>query len=241
MNAIKSALFNSLMAGSLIIAGILCLPALVISRSAGRWITFIWCRWMFRMLRNLVGLSVEVTGTEHVVDGPAIYAAKHQSALETFKLPLLLPQADIVLKRELLMIPIVGWFMASVGTVPVDRGAGARALRTMLTRARAAVGRGRSLLIFPEGTRTATGERRPFHPGIAALYGDLDLPVVPIALNTGLYWGRRSFVKRPGTASIVFLEPIPPGLDRHQFMDRLEQRIHGASEQLARSPLETRA
>ncbi len=232
MTAFRSALFNGLMMGSLIVAGILCLPVLVISRRAARWITLTWCRWLFWLLRHLVGLTVEVSGTEHVVDSPAIYAAKHQSALETFKLPLLLPQADIVLKRELLMIPIVGWFMASIGTVPVDRGAGARALRGMMARARAAVEGGRSLLIFPEGTRTAPNTRRHFHPGVAALYGNLDLPVVPIALNTGYFWGRRSFQKRPGVARIVFLPPIAPGLARREFMETLEHRIHDTSEQL---------
>ena len=232
MTTIRSVVFNSLMIGSMIVAGILCLPVLVVSRKAARWITLTWCRLIFWVLRHLVGLNVEVSGTEHIVDGPAIYAAKHQSALETFKLPLLLPQADIVLKRELLMIPVIGWFMASVGTVPVDRGAGARALRAMLTRARAAVAGGRSLLIFPEGTRTAPNTRQAFHPGVVALYGDLDLPVVPIALNTGYFWGRRSFQKRPGVARIVFLPPIPPGLARREFMETLEHRIHGASEQL---------
>ena len=237
MTALRSALFNGLMIGSMIIAGILCLPVLVISRKAARWITLTWCRWMFWLLRHVVGLSVEVTGTEHIVDGPAIYAAKHQSALETFKLPLVLPQADIVLKHELLMIPVVGWFMASVGTVPVDRGAGARALRAMLKRARASVAGGRSLLIFPEGTRTAPDTRRPFHPGVAALYGDLGLPVVPIALNTGLFWSRRAFRKRPGVARITFLPPIVPGLDRRKFVEALEQRIHDTSEQLTGTAL----
>jgi 1-acyl-sn-glycerol-3-phosphate acyltransferase len=130
------------------------------------------------------------------------------------------------------MIPIAGWFIDALGTVPVDRGGGARALKGMLRHARASVADGRSILIFPEGTRTAPGAERPYHPGVAALYADLGLPVVPIALNTGLYWRRRGFLKHAGTAIVAFLEPILPGLDRGAFMIELHDRIERASAQL---------
>jgi 1-acyl-sn-glycerol-3-phosphate acyltransferase len=232
MTILRSFLFNVLFAVSLVVTAIVCLPVLIVSRAGGRRATLAWCGLLIWLLRHVAGLRVDLRGSGHIQSGPAIYAAKHQSALETILLPLALPQADIVVKRELVMIPLAGWFLASLGTVPIDRGAGGRALKAMLIRARASVARGRSILIFPEGTRTAPGTRRPYHPGIAALYGDLGVPVVPIALNTGLYWRRRGFTKRPGTAVVEFLAPIPAGLDRRAFMAELEDRIETASAQL---------
>ncbi len=229
---LRSLLFNVLIAVSLVVVGVPCLPILVLSRPTARRITRAWTHWLLWLLRHLVGLNVELRGMQHVPAGPAIFAAKHQSALETFYLTLLLPQADFVVKRELVMIPIAGWYLATLGTLPVNRGAGARALKGLLSHARASVESGRSILIFPEGTRTPLGTQQPYHPGIAALYTKLDLPVIPIALNTGLYWRRRSFAKRPGVAVIEFLEPIPPGLDRRSFMAQLKDRIDVASAQL---------
>jgi len=229
MTSLRSFLFNVLFAVSLVVTSLVCLPVLIVSRSRARRVTLAWCRQLIWLLRHVAGLKVDLRGTGHIQAGPAIYAAKHQSALETILLPLVLPQADIVVKRELVMVPVAGWFLASLGTVPIDRGAGGRALKAMLIRARASVARGRSIVIFPEGTRTAPGARRPYHPGIAALYGDLGLPVVPIALNTGLFWRRRGFTKRPGTAVVEFLAPIPAGLDRRAFMAELEDRIETAS------------
>jgi 1-acyl-sn-glycerol-3-phosphate acyltransferase len=117
--------------------------------------------------------------------------------------------------------------------IPVDRQGGGSALKRMLRAARAAVAHGRSILIYPEGTRTPPGERRPYQPGVAALYGDLGVPVVPVALNSGLFWGRRSFHKKPGVITIEFLPPIAPGLPRREFMAELQERIEGASRRLA--------
>jgi 1-acyl-sn-glycerol-3-phosphate acyltransferase len=116
--------------------------------------------------------------------------------------------------------------------IPVDRQGRASALKRMLASARAAVAQGHPILIYPEGTRTPPGEQRPYHPGVAALYGDLGLPVVPVALNSGLFWGRRSFHKKPGTITIEFLPAIAPGLPRKAFMAELQQRLEGASARL---------
>ena len=232
MTVLRSILFNILFMASLTALGVVCLPVLLVSRPAARRVTLMSSRWILWLARQLLGLSVDLRGRRHIRTGPAIYAAKHQSALETFLLPLVLGQADFVVKRELLMIPIAGWFIAALGTVPVDRGGGGRALKGMLRHARASVADGRSIVIFPEGTRTEPGAERPYHPGVAALYADLGLPVVPIALNTGLYWRRRGFLKHAGTAIVAFLEPILPGLDRGAFMIELHDRIERASAQL---------
>src|SRR5215468_4352728 len=192
-----------------------------------------WVRISLALLRGLVGLDHRVVGLEHRLAGPAIYAAKHQSAWDTLVFPLLLDKPAYVLKQELIRVPLFGSYLKQCGMIPVDRQGGGSALKQMLKAARAAVAQGRSILIYPEGTRTPPGERRPYHPGVAALYGDLGVPVVPVALNSGLFWGRRSFRKRPGTITIEFLPPIAPGRPRREFMQELRSRMEGASARLA--------
>ena len=117
--------------------------------------------------------------------------------------------------------------------MPVDRKGGGKALRKMVAQARRVIAEGRPLVIFPEGTRVAPGDQRPYHPGVAALYSQLDVPVVPVALNSGCFWGRRSFAKRPGTITLEFLPKIEPGLQRKEFLQRLEAAIEGRSRALA--------
>ena len=116
--------------------------------------------------------------------------------------------------------------------IRIDRAGGARALRGLIEGGRAALDRGAPIAIFPEGTRVAPGEHRPYHPGVAALYRHLDCTVVPVALNSGVFWGRRSFVKRPGRIVVEFLPPIAPGLERKDFMTELERRLEPATERL---------
>jgi 1-acyl-sn-glycerol-3-phosphate acyltransferase len=149
---------------------------------------------------------------------------------------LLFDDAAIVLKRELVFIPIVGWAMARAGNITVARGDGARALRGLVRQAQARVRAGRSILIFPEGTRVAVGAEIPYQVGVAALYRQLGVPVVPVALNSGLFWGRRKFVKRPGVVTVEVLPPIPPGLGREAFMATLRERTESATARLVANP-----
>ncbi len=210
-------------------------PLLAGPRRGAIWATRVWSRSLVWLLRHVVGLVHEVRGRERLTrSAPAIVASKHQSAWETILLPLLVPDFSVVVKQELLAIPFFGWYLRRVGMVPVDRRAGAAALRRMTRLARRAADEGRSIVVFPEGTRTAPGERRAYHRGIVALYRELGLPVVPVALNSGLFWGRRRFLKRPGRMIVEFLEPIPPGLGNEEFMAELRRRIEEASDRLAR-------
>ena len=163
---------------------------------------------------------------------PAVFAFKHQSAWETLVLHLLLRDPAITLKRELTQIPLFGWYLTHAGMIRIDRAGGARALRTLIDDSRAALTRGAEIVIFPEGTRAPVGGRNPYHPGVAALYLHLECPVVPVALNSGVFWPRRSFIKRPGRIALEFLPPIGPGLDRKRFMAELEERLEGATERL---------
>jgi 1-acyl-sn-glycerol-3-phosphate acyltransferase len=209
------------------------LPALLLPREATYAVGRLWVRGVFALLAAIVGLRHRMRGLEHRLPGPAIYAVKHQSSWETLVFALLLDQPAYVLKRELSLIPVFGWYLLRAGMIPVDRAGGGAALKRMIAAARDRVAEGRPLLIFPEGTRTAPGEHRPYHPGVAALYTQLRLPVVPVALNSGLFWRRRSFVKRPGTITLEFLPAIPPGLPRKAFLAELERRLESASDRLA--------
>jgi len=238
MTTLRSFLFNILFALWTALVFVLSLPTLVLPRSAAWWMGGLWVRGALLLLRATVGLKHRVRGVEHRIAGPAIYAAKHQSAWDTLVFPLLLDKPAYVLKQELIRVPLFGSYLKQCGMIPVDREGGASALKQLRKAARAAVAQGRSILIYPEGTRTPPGERRPYHPGVAALYGDLGVPVIPVALNSGLFWGRRSFHKKPGTITIEFLPPIAPGLPRREFMQELQNRLERASERLAATAAE---
>ena len=232
MPFVRSLLFNLCYFAWTMLLGILALPALVLPKAAVFAVSRLWARGVLWLLANLVGLGHEIRGRGRVPAGPVIYAVKHQSAWETIVFAVLIPGFAGVYKRQLALIPLFGWYLLRADMIPIDRGAGAGALRAMLAQARKVVGEGRSIVVMPEGTRTAPGSRRPYHPGIAALYRQLGLPVVPAALNSGVFWGRRSFVKSPGCITFEFLEPIAPGLDRRAFMALLEERIETAAERL---------
>ncbi len=191
-----------------------------------------WLATMMWLVRNVIGLDHEARGTGNIPAGPVIFAAKHQSAWDTMGLSFIHRDAAVVLKRELAWIPVWGWFLLRLGMIPIDRGKGPSALKHIVATARRRVGEGRSILIFPQGTRTPPGSRRPYLVGVAAIYTALDLPVVPVALNSGMFWPRRTFRKWPGTIAIDYLEPIRPGLPRRAFLKCLEDRIETATARL---------
>ena len=205
--------------------GLLTLPVLLLPRPAVLGVARLWIDGTFWLLSNVAGLTYEVRGEAYRADGPAIYALKHQSAWDTLVLLRLFRDPAIVIKGQLVWMPIVGWYLVRLGMISIDRRAGARTLRRMVRIAGERLAAGRDIVVFPEGTRTAPGERPPYRPGIAALYAGLDVPVVPVALNSGLYWARREFAKRPGRIVVSVLPAVAPGLERKRFMDRLRDRI----------------
>lgn len=214
----------------LAVAGLPALPFL--SEREVRAYARFWMRGIHAGLRVLVGLTYEVRGAERLPGAPAIIASKHQSAWETLTLHLLVHDLAVGLKHELTRIPLLGWYFVKGGAIRIDRGGAARALRSLVEGARRAAARGCSILIFPEGTRRAPDDPPDYKPGVAALYDALHLPVVPVALNSGLFWGRHSFLKRPGRVVVEFEEPIPPGLGRRQLMAELERRTETATARL---------
>jgi 1-acyl-sn-glycerol-3-phosphate acyltransferase len=185
-----------------------------------------------RLLRYLGGVRCEVRGLDNVPPGGCLIAAKHQSAFETFALLPLLTFPTFVLKRELQWLPLFGWYTMKTGMVAVDRDKGAAALRKLTERARQELAKGRPIVIFPEGTRRAPGAPPDYKSGIGLLYKALGAPVVPVALNSGLYWPRRKFLRFPGTIIVEFLPPIAPGMPVKQFLPALEEAIEGASDRL---------
>jgi 1-acyl-sn-glycerol-3-phosphate acyltransferase len=192
----------------------------------------LWGRVSVWLLRVVCGIGVEFRGLEKLPKGPLIAAAKHQSTWETFALLWLFDDFTFIVKRELMWIPIFGWCMWKGGMIPVDRSAGAQSLALMTERARNEIRGGRQLVIFPEGTRRAPGAEPRYKFGVAHLYADIGVPCVPIALNSGLFWGRRAFRRLPGTIVVEVLDPIPPGLDKQAFFARLQSDIEGATARL---------
>ena len=224
MIVLRSLVFNLAFYGVTVVLALLMLPALALPRGVYTIMTRRWARIVDALLVAIVGARIEVRGAGRL-QGPCLIACKHQSAWETIALNRLLADPCLVLKRELTWIPVFGWYLLKTRQVVVDRGGGARALKAMLRDARAAVAAGRQVVIFPEGTRVKPGATRPYQAGVAALYRHLGVPVVPVAVNSGLAWARRAFVKHPRLMVLSVLEPIPPGLGRRDFTARLQAAI----------------
>ncbi|MBT3307658.1 MAG: 1-acyl-sn-glycerol-3-phosphate acyltransferase [Alphaproteobacteria bacterium] len=203
---------------------------LVFPRRWSQAATKAWTRGAVVVLKTMIGLDFEVKGAPP--EGPCIIVSKHQSAWDTFVFYLLLDDPNYVLKKELTRLPIWGWCALKCGAISVDRSGGGAALKQLVRDVETRMIDGRQVIIFPEGTRTAPGERRDYQPGVAAVYARTQSPVVPVALNSGLFWGRRSFRKKSGTITVQFLEPMPQGLKRREFMAELETRMETATDAL---------
>lgn len=229
---LRSLAFNLALWLYTVLAAIAGLPALLLPRRLAARFGYAWASGVLKLTALLVGISHELRGRENLPKGPAIIAMKHQSFWDTCAVAVLFRDPAIVAKQELMRIPFYGWYLGKAGMIGIDRKAGAAALRKLVAAAERAAAEGRPIVIFPEGTRTAPGTRRPYQPGVAALYRQLGIPLVPVAVNSGLYWGRRSFVKRPGRIIVEILPPIAPGGGRKAVMAELEERIETASARL---------
>lgn len=204
-------------------------PAMLISRKGAHWAMHTWCAFALACLRMFCGLKTEVRGTPPT--GQTLIAAKHQSWLDIIMIAHSCERPSFVMKKEILNIPVLGIVAKTIGCVAVDRGKGADAVRQMLDGVEGEEALGQ-LIIYPQGTRIPPGEKRPYKVGAGILYDQLQLGCQPIAVNTGVYWGKKSVIKHPGTAVIEYLEPIPPGLSKDAFMQRLEEVVEEASDRL---------
>jgi 1-acyl-sn-glycerol-3-phosphate acyltransferase len=231
LNLMRSIVFNALFYLNTVCWLILGLPTFFMPYRATIWIAKSWGRVNLVLLR-VAGIDYELRGAEKIPPGPLIVASKHQSAWETFALLPLFDNPLFIVKRELMWIPFFGWLMRKGRMVPVDRGAGSQALIAMTERARTELADGRQLIIFPEGTRRPAGAEPRYKYGVAQLYAAEGVPCLPVALNSGLFWPRRSIRLRPGTVIVEILEPIAPGLDKDTFFERLRSEIEAATARL---------
>ena len=232
MLVVRSVLFNIafyLNTTLWVLAG---LPTFLMPYRAIIWIAKSWGRANLWLLRVIANVDYEIRGLEKIPAGPLIVAGKHQSAWETFALLHLFDNPLFIVKRELEWIPLFGWLMIKGRMVPVDRKRGREALALMTARARVELAEGRQLIIFPEGTRRPVGAEPRYRFGIAHLYEDVGVPCLPLALNSGLFWPRRTFLRRPGKVIVEILDPIPPGMEKEAFFEKLCAEIEVASVRL---------
>jgi 1-acyl-sn-glycerol-3-phosphate acyltransferase len=229
---LRSILFNAVFYLVLFVYLIAAMPTLLMPRGALLAMVKNWSRLNLRLLKVICNIDCEFRGLENIPKGAALIGSKHQSMWETFALITVLDDPAYILKRELLWIPFFGWCAAKAEMIPVDRGRRSQALAAMTERARMETARGREIIIFPEGTRRAPGAEPKYKFGVAFLYTELGVPCVPVALNSGLFWPRRSFRRYPGVVRVEFLPPIPPGLDRQVFYDRLQDAIETKTAEL---------
>ncbi|MGJ5175769.1 lysophospholipid acyltransferase family protein [Bradyrhizobium oligotrophicum] len=229
---LRSLLFNILFYPNFVFWAVVALPTLVMPRKALLRVANWWAQSNILLMRIVCNIRVEYRGVEKIPTGPLIVAAKHQSMWETISLLHFFDAPFFVLKRELLRIPVFGQYLVKANMIAIDRGSGARALKQVMRRAAEEVNRGRQFVIFPEGTRRPVGAPPDYKAGVALIYADCGVPCLPVALNSGLFWPRRTFLRYPGTLVVEFLDPLPPGLPRDEFMRRIETVIEDATNRL---------
>jgi 1-acyl-sn-glycerol-3-phosphate acyltransferase len=229
---VRSVLFNVLFYLNLVVYLFAALPTLVLPRGAILAMVRAWARTNLWLLRFVCRINVEFRGLERIPPGPLLIASKHQSTWETFALILLFADPAFILKRELMWLPLFGWLAWKAEMIPVDRGARSQALSAIAARSGVELARNRQIVIFPEGTRRPPGAEPAYKYGVVHLYHETGVSCLPVALNSGLFWPRRTFYRHPGTVVVECLAPIAPGLDKQVFADRLQQTIESATARL---------
>lgn len=233
MTAIRSVVYIFYLYLTMTLVGLVYAPAVLFAgRKGAAGAAHTWAWFALVGVRLICGTRYEVRGREHLPKSGGLIACKHQAMWETLYFMHLFPDPAIVLKKELLSMPVYGWYARKLEMIAVDRDQGASAIRELGRQGSKVLGQGRTLVIFPEGTRQEPGAPPDYKPGIALLYRQLGLPCIPAALNSGLYWEGNGLLRKPGKIVIEFLEAIPPGLDRETFMHELETRIETATARL---------
>jgi 1-acyl-sn-glycerol-3-phosphate acyltransferase len=229
---LRSLVFNVLFYLVFLFWVVVALPTFLMPRRAMLKVATWWADTIMLLMRVICNIRIEFRGVEKIPKGPLIVASKHQSMWETISLLHFFEAPFFAVKRELRLIPIFGLFLIKTNMIAIDRSAGGRALIKMARRAAEEVRQGRQFVIFPEGTRRAPGAPPQYKAGIGLIYTDCGVPCLPVALNSGLFWPRRTFMRYPGTLVVEFLDPLPPGLKRDEFLTRIESMIEDASTRL---------
>ena len=229
---LRSLIFNVLFYAAFVFWALFALPTFLMPRAAVLRVASWWAKTAIFLMRVVCNIKVEFRGVENIPKGPLIVASKHQSMWETISLLRFFEAPFFVVKRQLNFIPLFGWYLIKTGMVAIDRSEGRRALLSVIRRAAEEVRHGRQFVIFPEGTRTPPGAPPQYKGGVGMIYSECGVPCLPVALNSGLFWPRRTFMRYPGTLVVEFLDPIPPGLRRDEFLARLESAIENATNRI---------
>ena len=232
MILVRSVVFNVLFYTAFIGLMVFGMPFVLTSRDATLIVVRAWARVSVWLLRVVCGTRVEFRNLELVPKGASILAVKHQSFLETFALILVLDDFTYVLKKELTTIPFFGWYLKATKQIGIVREKKGSTMSALVRAVKAKLAAGSQVVIFPEGTRRMIGAPPAYKPGVSILCVAGEVPCTPVALNSGLFWPRHSFVRRPGTVVIEFLPPLEPGLDKRGFMKAIETAIESATEAL---------
>jgi 1-acyl-sn-glycerol-3-phosphate acyltransferase len=221
----RSFIFDSVFYIVTAVLSLVCLPLLCGPRSWTVTLSRLWCGWSLWWLKVMVGLRFEVDGS--FPKGPFILAAKHESAWETLALTYLTCDPVFILKDALLRIPLFGWYLRKVGMIAVRRSNGAHVIDAMVFQAKRLVQQGRPIIVFPEGTRAAPGQAPPLKGGVWYLHKTLHVPVIPVSLNSGQFWERKAWVKKPGTIHLIIHPPVQgPNHNKHTFLSSLQEAIN---------------
>ena len=229
---LRSFVFQIVFWANTVVLMLIWLPGLWRGRLVSQELGRTWGRTSLWLLEKICHLKIEWRGLENIPSGAVIVAAKHQSIWETFVLPINFPDFSYILKQELVRLPFFGWYLLAAEQIGIERAEGGKLIPQLVSKAQALFADNRQLFIFPEGTRRPAGAPPRYKPGIAPLYAQTNVPVLPVALNSGLFWPRRSVLIRPGTAVIEFLPVIPPGLPPREFFEQLKDEIETASDRL---------
>lgn len=231
---LRSLLFNIYFPLWTAILAICAIPFIFTNWRISAIIGHIWAEGIIIGMRVICGIKYEIRGVENLPAEPFIIAAKHQSTWETAIFLKLLNSPAYILKKELLSIPLFGSYLKTMKMIPIDRDGGSKTLKAMLNDVKDRIAHKRSVVIFPEGTRTMPGEKLPYQPGVAFIYKDAEVPVIPVALNSGLFWPKKGSERKSGTIILEYLQPVPKGLDRKEFSAYIEKTIEEESERLMR-------
>ena len=229
MRLLRSTLFKGLF---YIWTGLFCilyLPLMKLPRNKLIACQRFWSHGVLVILRAVMNINLEIRGIENIPAGGSIIAMKHQSSFDTFVMHTLVRHPAFVMKKELLKIPLYGSFCKNTGMIPVDRDGGLKALKSLMQQSSETIKEGRQLIIFPEGSRSIPGDKMEYQSGIFGIYKFTKVPVVPVALNSGVYWPKKGHLVPGGTIVFDFLDPIEPGKNKEEFMDTLEDEIEKAS------------
>ena len=233
MQKLRSVLFTIVFYVVTLFLFIVMIPTWFMPRKQALFFPIFWSKMAKVMLKFFCKIDVRVEGLENLPkENGYIIASKHQSAMETTIFHRIVPNMFYVLKKELMYLPLAGFYFIKTGCIPIDRKGGTRTMRKMLQGVQKRLAQGMNLVIFPEGTRTAPGTKKPYSPGVAFLYEQCQVPVVPVALNSGYCWPKNKIMKHAGTVTVKFLKPIEAGLPKRVFMDELYQRIETEQDKL---------